>query len=160
MPAELDPNTMKCIEAFVHRDYATCSKLVMGMFSTGVTPELLQMLLISLQRLESTQLLERLAPRILKGVTLPWPNTLLKLTLGQVDLASVLGIAENDEQRCQAHYYSGVQFANQGKKHDAQREFTAAQGFVTRCGEHTFAAVESDFLSASADGTVEEKKKS
>jgi len=38
----------ECIQAFVNCNYASCVKQVMPLLSTGVTPEMAQVLLISL----------------------------------------------------------------------------------------------------------------
>jgi hypothetical protein len=138
----VDPKAIdQALRAFASRNYDECVRQALVLLRTRKTHELLQALLISLQRLGRTDLLEELRASVLK-VTHPWASTLLKLTLGEAEPAEVLGQAEDDVQRCQAHYYTGARLLTLGLAEAASAEFVASMATGARCLECQLARIE------------------
>jgi tetratricopeptide (TPR) repeat protein/CHAT domain-containing protein len=153
----------ECFQAFIDRDYDRCALQILPMLNSGVHIQLLQVFLISLQRMSQQLLSQRdefeeagprslarteqhpwlinlpgpnvSAPDLILGMTErdPWSNNLVKLTLGQAELPQVLAQAEDDRPRCQAHYYSGARLLTFGEAEAAQAEFEACLAGPEQC---------------------------
>ncbi len=142
----VDQEFDQCVQLFFSRDYEGCVQRVIPMLETGVGHELLQMLLISLQRLDQTEAVEELGPRILAATEgEPWIQRLVKLTLGQGNpeqLRDQLGSEKNEEQCCQAAYYWGARLLTDGETGDADKAFTACLEGTATCVEKHLAQLE------------------
>ena len=57
-------------------------------------------------------------------------------------VAEVLAEAENDAQRCQAHYYAGARLLTLGQSEEAAAEFEACLRVKVGCPEYALASVE------------------
>ncbi len=152
---ELKQAYQKCIQSFVYGNYAECAQQVMPLLSTGVTPEMVQVLLISLQRRGQNDLVEQLSPQCLTMFpNHPWETALLKLTLGQEEPIRVLDMAQDDRQRCQARFYAGARLLTKGGEEEAGPEFLDCLATQARCLEFQLAKVEADFLVWSPNARV------
>ena len=81
----------RCLEAFIQRDYAGCVREGMPLLPTGLPLVLLQLVLISLQRLGQTVRARELGGDILAATEQePWDHLLSMLTLDQAHLIDVL----------------------------------------------------------------------
>jgi CHAT domain-containing protein/tetratricopeptide (TPR) repeat protein len=137
----------QCIQSFTDKNYAACVEQALGLMSSGATHEVLQVLLLSLERLGRADAVEQLAPRILAATSsADWDHRLLRLTLGQVDPAEVLRLADNDTRRCQVHYYWGARLLALGQIEPAQDAFNACLRFDASCLERQLAEVEKRFV--------------
>ena len=133
----------QCVQAFVARDYGACAQQALDTLSTGTSHELLQLLLISLQRLGQTELLDQLGPQVLAATAeLPWHHALLALTLGQADPASLYEQAIDEGQRCQVLFYTAIRLLLVGRAEEARQTFEACLALDAPCLEHHLAAVE------------------
>jgi hypothetical protein len=119
-----EPAFRRFLDAFANHDYAVCVEQSRSLFAMGSAHEVLQIWLISLQRLGQAELARQLGTQLLDtGFRDPWKNALLKLTLGQLSLAEVLPRARDDKQRCQAHYYAGARLLTNGNLEAAHAAF-------------------------------------
>ncbi|WP_410672101.1 CHAT domain-containing protein [Amycolatopsis sp. cmx-4-68] len=100
----------------------------------------IQLFLISLQRLDRTDLLERW-DRENFGLyqPYPWEQRLLGLTLGKVGRDSLLPAAKDDRQRCEVHFYAGHRFLTFGDLPRAKAEFARCAGLPVDCAERRLA---------------------
>ena len=115
----------QCLLAFVEHHYDSCVRQSTSLISNGVaTLELLQILLISLQRLGKTDELEAWGAQCLKmSADHPWDNALFKLTLGEIDASQVMAMAKYKGQASQAYCYSGTRMETLGYLDAAQELF-------------------------------------
>ncbi len=141
----------RCLEAFIQRDYAGCVREGMPLLPTGLPLVLLQLVLISLQRLGQTVRARELGGDILAATEQePWDHLLSMLTLDQAHLIDVLAQARDDEQRYQAHYYFGARLLTLGQRGPARAAFAACAALNTPCHERELARVESNSPSSPA----------
>lgn len=133
----------RCLNAFVRHDYDTCVDLSAAEIEQGATLDLLQALVISLQRTGRTESLSSIGPQFLAATAgNPWENGLLRLTLGQTELSGILAFAGSDVQRCQAHYYAGARLLTVGQVDAARAEFGACMALEANCTELDLARCE------------------
>jgi CHAT domain-containing protein/tetratricopeptide (TPR) repeat protein len=132
------------VQAFLDRDHNRYAQLMMtalkeevfGQFPQAEKVQLLLLWLISLQRLDQGEQAAQLGVWCL-GLTVadPWSNALFRLSLGQTPLSEVLALAENDGQRCQAHYYAGARLVTEGRVEAAREAFAACVATGVACLE-------------------------
>ena len=133
----------ECLRAFFRHDYAACAQRVLELLPSGASHAIVQVLLISLQQLKQTDMLDQLGPQVLAATESdPWPNALLRLTLGQADLGDVLAAAQDEEGRCQAHYYGYWRLLELGQMEAAQKEIAACLATRANCLEYLHAQIE------------------
>jgi hypothetical protein len=143
----------KCFHAFAERDYEDCQAQAMMLLkehagqrlgANEVDHTLMQLMLISCLRMGMTSFVEETGPSLLSTTTgrHRWFSTLLKLTLGQVEIAKSCSLAKNDEQRCQALYYAAARAVTQRERASAQRYLDACLAMNLQCLETTLARIE------------------
>jgi hypothetical protein len=131
----------QCFQAFANHQYTAAAQQAMGLIATQGSPELLQVLLLSLQRSGQTALFEQLGPRVLAAVAHPWYRLLFQVTLGQADPNAVVAQASGDEQLCSAHYAGSARLAK-GQTAAAIAAFTRRGGVTADPIEKQFARAE------------------
>lgn len=130
----------QCLAAMVRGDYGECAEHAYNLLEEGAGHEILQVLVISLERLGRTDELEEIARQALKVTRRrPWYHALVRLTLGQVEAAKVLGEAADDTARCQAHYYAAARLATLGRAKEAAAELEACLAIDSPCVERQLA---------------------
>jgi tetratricopeptide (TPR) repeat protein/CHAT domain-containing protein len=140
-----DQTYQSCLQAFVNRDYPRCAEQALALARTGTDHVLLQVLLISLQRLGRTDLLEQLAPQALATTARePWCHALVQLTLGERAPQDVLRLAQNESHRCQVLFYSGSRFLTLGQVEAAHDAFEACLQINVSCVEYQLAQFEKE----------------
>jgi hypothetical protein len=144
--ARVDPTEVfrRCTTLFIGSDYEGCVETARTLMPTAAfRSDMAQLVLISLQRLAQTEGLERFASQVLSATAgHPWFHGLVRLTLGEAEIADVLRLAKNDLQRCQAHYYAGARLLTIGRPQDAREQFDACLAVKVDCPEYTLASVE------------------
>ena len=76
----------------------------------------------------------------------PWNVALMKLTLGQIELAQVLPMAKNSKQRCEAHCYAAERLLTLGQVQAAVAHFDVCIATQTDCFEFILAAIERELI--------------
>ena len=135
----------QCFDSFIDSDYEGCIGKVRA--STGgaasLRSDMAQLMLISLQRLGRSEEAERLGAQMLEAAgDHPWFQRLVQLTLGEAEPGEVLAKAENDAQRCQAHYYAGARLLTLGQAQEAAAQFEACLRVKAGCPEYALASIE------------------
>ena len=132
-----DESTRRCLSAFSERRYEDCVKTGDALLRSGARHSIVQVMLISIQRLCWDEILYELAPQILAATANQrWHNSLLRLTLGQVDESDVLALVNDESKKCQFQFYRGCRFETDGRKPEAIAAFAAALACNCRCDEH------------------------
>jgi hypothetical protein len=105
-----------CTTEFGNGNYKNCLDLAMAVVKTvGVTHLLVQVIIISLQRLGREEEATQLGSSIQKRRDFDaWEKTLIRLSLGQLNPDDVCSMAIGNEQRCQAHYYAACRLITSG----------------------------------------------
>jgi hypothetical protein len=160
------------LQAFVDRDYKGCLLHFAEIQKAAPGSELemlllpMQIVLICHQRLGLADLAESLGASLLAmrqcvsqfvdmdvlSRRLLWEAELLKLTLGQAELAGVLVLAQMDGERCQAHYYAGARHLTKGDLAKARAAFDACLAIQDDCIERRLAEAERQLLTKSSAG--------
>jgi CHAT domain-containing protein/tetratricopeptide (TPR) repeat protein len=108
-PVSDEQGLPRYIVAYLNQDYAAASEQALDLLRSQSSLMHLQLLLISLQRLGEKEKVARLGTKALaEAEGHPWDQTLLRLTLGQLDPSEVLQQASTNEQRCQGIYYASA----------------------------------------------------
>src|SRR5262249_32463980 len=139
-----DPAYLNCLQAFADRDYAACFDKARLLIAKPAPPVLWQVLLISLQRLGRTDLIEQVGPGLVEAAGDPWQQTLLRVALGQVDPAVAVAQAGDEGQRCQALYYKGARLLTRGDSDAAREALAACVATNVQCEEWLLARYELD----------------
>lgn len=137
------------VTPFTRHDYAACVQQCLPLLLRAhyVPHKILQLLLISYQRLGDASAVERFGQEILTMTAgTPFYHRLVKLTLGESDLAQVLEAAHDEKERCQAHYYAGMRLLTLGQEQGARAEFAACLAQPVECLERQLAQAESNCL--------------
>jgi CHAT domain-containing protein/tetratricopeptide (TPR) repeat protein len=96
----------RCVNAFINRDYTACTESARRLLQAGQAPHhVLQLLLISLQRLGKEEQARELGEQFLRETTDPWRRSLLQLTLGQLRPGQARSQAKTNVQLCQYGFY-------------------------------------------------------
>jgi hypothetical protein len=151
-----DAKMQKYFQAFADRDYMTCFTLGTELAVSAGDFVVWQVYLISLLRSGPSYTI--LAPTMGKKFLAatggdPWLNSLLKLTLGQIDSANVLRQAGNNTQRCQAHYYAGARLLTEGNQSAARKELEACLATKVHDQEYELARADLRQLGVTAAAT-------
>src|SRR5262249_23260251 len=134
----------RCLQAYLCRDYRACINMAFPLIQTEPHQVVAQVLVISLQRLGLEQQVQQRSARILDTLKEhPWEQTLLRVTLGQIDPNTLLDQTENEAQRCQVLYYAGARALTLGQLEEARRLWLQCQGLNTNCLEGQLAQKES-----------------
>lgn len=135
----------QCLWAFVRRDYPTAAKIAIGILETGSSLGMVQVFLISMRRMG-------MAPDDAIGQTLhesavgPWESTLLDVTLGRREPASVLAEADDSLQRCQALCYAGTYLITAGDLDAGRQHLRECLDMDVECMETQIALMETELL--------------
>lgn len=127
--------------AFASRDYQLCLKQSEDVLRVYQDVETLQVLLISLQRLNDPDHVP-IAQALMESTTDAWKKALLQLTTGSGSLESLLISAHESRQQAQVFYYSGARKLTLGDCNGAQRLFASAMSVGADCIESQLAKVE------------------
>lgn len=117
---------LSCVKAFAARDYQRSAAIGQELVIDGPPPIILQILLISLQRLNKGPEAGAVGGLFLS--LLPsgnWDRLLIELSLGLATANDVLARAQTTEQRCQAHFFSGARALTEGRLDEARELFDA-----------------------------------
>jgi hypothetical protein len=136
-------------------NYTECVREGLPLMKIWMTHDLLQMLLISAQRLEQPKIAEELASFVVStGSNLdPWSKAMLKLTSSNGDWAKLmeetnklLKDCRDNKQRCQLLYYLGAKCLTMGKTDEAHDIFAVAAKIEAPCLEQKLAEAAWQFL--------------
>lgn len=130
----------RSVELFMAHDYFECMHSSLPLLSTGISPPVVQALLISCQRLRREDLIEDIGPSVLEATSnQEWLCILLRVTLGQVEFEEAIEMAQDVAQRCQLLYYAGERLITLGKTDAGVQKFEAAAAVNADCLERVFA---------------------
>jgi CHAT domain-containing protein/tetratricopeptide (TPR) repeat protein len=144
---------LACLRAFRDGAYRSCVDQASALVRTHsmVTLELLQVILISLQRLGDKDLGDELGSQFLEMTAgHPWDQALLQLTLGQAELHHLLDWADTEGRRCQAHYYAGARLETLGRTAQAHSQYRKVLALQTPCVQKEFAEFALGMVSSAA----------
>src|SRR4051794_19069486 len=112
---------MPVITAFLNRRYDECYREGVQLIQSGLLVfPLIQVVLISLQRLVRADFAERVADTIMaKWPPPPWHRVTYDLTLGRSRVEEAVALSEDDEQRCKAFFYAGARYSTLGRTEQA-----------------------------------------
>jgi hypothetical protein len=115
----------QCLILFVSHKYNECVQKAKEIIASGSCHQsICQMLLISLQRLNRIDDLIVTSQKLLDDtISVPWLNSILKLTLGQIDTKELLPIADTPGKLCDVLYYTGARLKTLGLEEDANVKF-------------------------------------
>ncbi len=132
-------------KAFVLNNYWSCAKSGLALLPHIDSFEILQMFLISLQRLGEEIIMEQMAakeillelePQVLAHhKDSPELNSLLALTFGIQEPNKLLTIATTNTSRCTIHYYYGARLFTLGKQKESELEFQKSVDLKGDCFE-------------------------
>jgi tetratricopeptide (TPR) repeat protein len=129
-----------CVRAFADQRYEECLSAALPMLAHDSDLELLQIVLISLQRLGKTNLAAKVGADALRLTNeAPWDHSLLRLTLGQIPWPEVVFQAADSHQRCQVYYYAGARSLTVGENDAAIHDFLACKSTKADCLEFELA---------------------
>ncbi|MFC1597011.1 tetratricopeptide repeat protein [Planctomycetota bacterium] len=148
----LSGNLEICLKAFARRDYRRCAAHAGAVMRTEGSLHIVQLLLISLQRLDQREELALVTPEILKATaTFALDHSLIRLTLGHIDLDEVLDLSSDPMHACQAHYYAGARALTCGDPEAARKYFQRSVSFGANCIESVLAESECGDLGEGVD---------
>lgn len=115
----------QCLILFSLHKYDQCAQKALEIIEGGRAHQsIFQMLLISLQRLGRSEELDDISPKLLKMTNAnPWLNSLLRLTLGELEAEELIRMAENRSQLCDGLYYTGARLKTLGLDEEARTKF-------------------------------------
>lgn len=125
----------RCLQAFIKCDYTACVLEGRPLITKWITLPLLQMYLISIQRLGHPRQAEEFGSQFvsMESNLDAWSKTLLKLTFSRArpaeivaELGNLQGQTQDNKQRCQLMYYVGAKWLTLGVKEYAQACFGAS----------------------------------
>ncbi len=141
MGTSADQLFQRCLNAFCDRDFEAAADLARQLLDEGAGHEILQVLLVSLQRLNRHDELRRIGPQALSvTASHPWLHTLVRLTLGQIDAGEAIAAASGDTERCQARLYAALRLQTLGQAKEAETELDACLAIESPCVERQVAA--------------------
>ncbi len=112
----IQSQTDACGQAFLAERYAQCEQMARQLMLSCPSHFLFQLMLISTQRMgQSNAPWPMIASLLSQSVKDVWYQDLLKLTLGQADPAKVLANAKDDDQRCEALFYTAMRLKTLGQ---------------------------------------------
>jgi tetratricopeptide (TPR) repeat protein len=136
---DMDPYR-KCIHAFADQEYEGCVRMALPLLQRDVDLELLQIVLISLQRLGRVELADNLGrDGLVASEGKPWDRSLILLTLGKAAWSDVVSEAKDSQQRCQTFYYAGARESTNEHREAATRLFLGCQSTNADCLEFELA---------------------
>jgi tetratricopeptide (TPR) repeat protein len=127
MTPETEQRLAKFFQSFVSRDYEQTASLGKTLVFEAPTLIVIQLLLISLLRLDrQTEVRGVLGPLLLLVLKAgSWERLLVEGTIGAKPSADALAEARTAEQRCQAHFYAGALHLTEGRMDEAREAFDA-----------------------------------
>lgn len=145
--AGVNETLQKCMTAFAERDYLLCAQLALAALQTGVSPPIVQVCLISLKRLGLTDSADKLGELILTMFPdHPWDTALIKLTLGQAELADLEGHHKDRKQFCELLFYAGARWLTGGDIVPASSLLNECVEMEVPCLEAQLAEAELEFM--------------
>jgi len=135
-----------CVAAYRDRDYVSCVRSMAPILSQTVPYELIQLFVISLQRIGRLDVLSEWKSQLLTATRgYPFEYSHLQLTFGDLSPEDVSVFVSNTKQDCKSKYYSGCRFLTQGEMERAKAAFRASVATGTECLEASLAQHELDF---------------
>jgi hypothetical protein len=130
----------RCVVLFSEERYSDCieetQKLIFDSSKNAFSIELVQLMLISYQRLGRMEEIRQFCNNILEGSKeILFVNMILRLTLGLIDADEALSSAGDDEERCRVHYYAGARYITEGRMERAEYEMNKARQILASCLE-------------------------
>jgi len=136
----LSPDLEICLKAFARGDYSECANHAQGVMRSEGSLQIVQLLLISLQRLGRADELALVSSEILRAtVTYSLDHSLIRLTLGHIELDEVLGMSPDAEHGCRAYYYAGARAITCGHPETAIEHFKKCVSLDVSCIESALA---------------------
>ena len=115
----------QCWRHFLEKEYLKCYNSAAEAMTQGSHYELIQLSVISLQRLGREDYVRLQLPLLFSVVGHDkWLTLLLKLTAGEIERRNVFASATDKQRLCQAHYYMCQRFHTLGDTESAISEFT------------------------------------
>lgn len=134
---------LRCWKFFLEKDYLKCYNCAAKAMRLGAHVELIQLSIISLQRLRRDDYVQRQAPGLFSVIKHdPWFTLLLKFTLGEIDRQEVFGAAPDKKQLCQAYYYMYQRSLTLGDSRLAAEELALCLKQKAECIEFMLAEAE------------------
>lgn len=137
-----------CLWAFQLHDYQRCIDLASPLVDESPHSYLVQMLIISAQRLGLVPLVEQVGQSAL-GPTAnhsPWEGILLKLTLGLIGPEEAMKAARSDVDRCRVLFYTATRLITLGDKRRAKEVLKRCSRFELDFVEKPLVAAEEDLV--------------
>ncbi|MDB5352433.1 MAG: TPR-repeat protein [Planctomycetota bacterium] len=132
-----------CFEAFISHDYERCIRQGLPLMEDEVPPEIVQVVLISLERLGQAQALANIGSQALQlTASHAWSHSLIELTLGLTAPESLLASSQTEVQRCQALFYAAERLVTAGETDQAREILRICTGLPARCAEKMLAMAE------------------
>ncbi len=136
----LSPDLEICLKAFARGDYSECANHARAVMRAEGSLQIVQLLLISLQRLGRADELALVSPEILRAtVTFPLDHSLIRLTLGHIELDEALSMSPDAEHGCRAYYYAGARAITCGHREAADEHFRNCVSVDVSCIESALA---------------------
>jgi len=136
----ISQNLKTCIQAFVERDYARVASHSGEVMRQDPSLLMVQLHLISLQRLGQQDELDHVALEILRAtIGFPRDHNLIRLTLGHMELDEVLGMFDEPEHAPQAYYYAGARAVSCGQPDIAEEYLQESMSDAPICLESVLA---------------------
>lgn len=140
----VDPRKLypECIECFRNENYDIAIRHGRASLERA-TPELLLIILISLQRTDQREVLKALGDKAIAACSdLPFDKRLLEFTLDYCEVRDVMELARTPFQRCRAYYYAASHYLFTGKLDLAIQAYQACLNRRIDCLETNLALVE------------------
>lgn len=133
--------TEECIRAFVEGDHERSVACGLSLLEGGAPHEVVQAVLIGLDRLGRREVLEDLGAQAV-ALSEPHPHfrALVELTLGRVAPRSVIESAEGPDRRSQALFYAAQRRLTEGDGAGARGDLIACVEIESDCSERVLAA--------------------
>jgi tetratricopeptide (TPR) repeat protein len=141
---EYEPFT-HCSWAFVRRDYPVAARIAMEILQTGVSLGMAQILFISMRRMGMSPD-DAVGQTFHEPVDDPWESTLLDVTLGRREPASVIAEADDVLRRCQALCYVGTHLITTGDLDAGRRHLRECLDLNVECMETQIALMDTNMV--------------
>jgi hypothetical protein len=137
---------LQCWRHFLEKEYLKSYNSAAEAMTQGSHNELIQLSIISLQRLRRDDLVRLQLPLLFSVISHDnWLTLLLKLTAGEIESRKVFESAVGKQQLCQAHYYAYQRFQTLGDSESAAIELTQClEQKADKCIEFLLAEAEDD----------------
>lgn len=125
---------VEVLKAFRDGAYVACAESATKMLGGPVSHEVVQALLISLQRQGETT--NDIGERFVLGLaSRPWQQMLMRVTLGEIEGDAAVEAAQGEDARCQAYFYHGTRLATIGEIARAREALDRCLAISSQCIE-------------------------